>query len=142
MPDSLLGPLLGALHRTAVDLIRVQLVAARQAGVIAELVELTTGVAPSPDVAAKACTPQRRWEPVVRRPSWPAWPGDRGLAGDSVVPDAIVDVVHERLAPLPERATAELEVAAVLGERFELRTAMAASERTPDAASTRSTPPS
>ena len=48
------------------------------------------------------------------------------------MPDAIRDVVRGRLAALPERATAELQVAAVLGERFDLRTAMAASERDPD----------
>ena len=60
--------------------------------------------------------------------------GERGVAEDHVdVPTAIRDVVRSRLAQLPERATAELEVAAVLGERFELRTAMAASERDPDA---------
>jgi hypothetical protein len=58
--------------------------------------------------------------------------GERGLTNDSTVPDAIRDIVRDRLAGLPERAIAELEVTAVLGERFDVRVAMAASEREPD----------
>jgi hypothetical protein len=59
--------------------------------------------------------------------------GERGFDDRSEVPAAIRDVVRSRLAALPERAIAELEVAAVLGERFSVRTVMAASERDADA---------
>jgi hypothetical protein len=130
VPDSLLGPMLGALHRTAVDVTRVQLSPLDTSGV-AQLMALTTGVAPSAEVAAKVQARAGGNPLFVAELARLA--GDRGLSDDSVVPDAIVDVVRDRLARLPERATAELEVAAVLGERFDLRTAMAASERTPDA---------
>ncbi len=94
--------------------------------------EITSGVAPSAELADRV---RRR---AGGNPLFVAelarLAGERGVAEDHVdVPTAIRDVVRSRLAQLPERATAELEVAAVLGERFELRTAMAASERDPDA---------
>lgn len=129
VPDSVLGPALGALHRTAVEVVRVHLSPLDDAGV-ARLVEITTGVSPPADVAHRVQARAGGNPLFVSELARLA--GERGLTDASVVPDAIVDVVRDRLARLPDRATAELEVAAVLGERFDLRTAMAASERAPD----------
>ncbi|MBI4933822.1 MAG: AAA family ATPase [Actinobacteria bacterium] len=129
VPDTALAPMLGALHRTNVEVVRVQLSPLDEAGV-ARLVEITTGVVPSADVAARVRARASGNPLFVSELARLA--GERGLTDESVVPDAIVDVVRDRLARLPERATAELEVAAVLGEHFDLRTAMAASERAPD----------
>ena len=71
VPDSLLGPMLGALHRTAVDVTRVQL-SPLDTGGVAQLMALTTGVAPSAEVAAwRSLSPRRlrrRW-PMSRSAS-------------------------------------------------------------------------
>jgi DNA-binding SARP family transcriptional activator len=97
---------------------------------VARLMELTTGAAPSDEVAAKV---------QVRAGGNPLFvselarlAGERGVTDEGAVPDAIRDVVRGRLAQLPDNSTAELQVAAILGERFDLRVAIAASERTPD----------
>lgn len=129
VPDTALAPMLGVLHRTNVEVVRVNLSPLDDTGV-ARLVEITTGVTPSADVAARVRARASGNPLFVSELARLA--GERGLTDDSVVPDAIIDVVRDRLARLPERATAELEVAAVLGEHFDLRTAMAASERAPD----------
>ena len=97
---------------------------------VGRLMEVTTGVAPSSEVAERVRARAGGNPLFVAELARLA--GEHGLSDESVVPDAIRDVVRGRLARLPERATAELEVAAVLGERFDLRTAMAASERDPD----------
>jgi DNA-binding SARP family transcriptional activator len=126
---SLLGDALGDLHRTPVVTTRIQMLPLDATGV-ARLMEITTGVTPSEGLADRVQARTGGNPLFVAELARLA--GERGLNDDSVVPDAIRDVVRGRLARLPERATAELEVAAVLGERFDLRTAMAASERDPD----------
>ena len=93
--------------------------------------EITTGVAPSTELAGRVR--DRAGGNPLFVAELARLAGERGVADERTVPHAVRDVVRGRLAQLPERATAELEVAAVLGERFELRTAMAASERDPDA---------
>lgn len=129
VPDSLLGDALGALHRAAPGTTRVRMTPLDAAGV-ARLMEITAGVAPSAEVAGRVRARTGGNPLFVTELARLA--GERGVTDDSVVPAAIRDVVRSRLAALPDRATAELEVAAVLGERFDLRTAMAASERDPD----------
>jgi DNA-binding SARP family transcriptional activator len=129
VPGSLLGDALGDLHRTPVVTTRIQMLPLDATGV-ARLMEITTGVVPSEGLAERVQARTGGNPLFVAELARLA--GERGLTDDSVVPDAIRDVVRGRLARLPDRATAELEVAAVLGERFDLRTAMAASERDPD----------
>lgn len=129
VPDSLLGDALGGLHRSTIATTRVSMSPLDTVGV-ARLMEITTGVTPSAELADRVQARAGGNPLFVTELARLA--GERGLSDDSVVPEAIRDVVRERLAALPERATAELEVAAVLGERFDLRTAMAASERDPD----------
>jgi DNA-binding SARP family transcriptional activator len=129
VPGSLLGEALGGLHRTPVVVTRVRMSPLDAAGV-ARLMEITAGAIPSPEVADRVQARTGGNPLFVTELARLA--GERGLTDDSVVPDAIRDVVRGRLVQLPERATAELEVAAVLGERFDLRTVMAASERDPD----------
>jgi DNA-binding SARP family transcriptional activator len=126
--DSLLGPALGELHRSSMTT-RVQM-SPLGATDVGRLMEITTGIAPSDDVAERVRSRAGGNPLFVAELARLA--GEQGLSDDSVVPDAVRDVVRSRLARLPERATAELQVAAVLGERFDLRTAMAASERDPD----------
>lgn len=128
VPDALLGDLLGPLQRAA-PTTRIRMQPLDTDGV-AQLMEITAGVAPSAEVAGRVRARAAGNPLFVTELARLA--GERGLADDSVVPDAIRDVVRSRLALLPERATAELQVAAVLGERFDLRTAMAASERDAD----------
>ncbi len=130
VPESVLGEALGDLHRSSLSTTRIRMTPLDTAGV-SRLVEITTGVAPSAEVAERVHTRAGGNPLFVTELARLA--GERGLTDSSDVPDAIRDVVRSRLAGLPERATAELEVAAVLGERFDLRTAMAASERDPDA---------
>ncbi|MGD9998148.1 MAG: BTAD domain-containing putative transcriptional regulator [Ilumatobacteraceae bacterium] len=127
VPQSLLGEALGALHRSAVTT-RVEMSPLGTTDV-GRLMELTTGVAPTDEVAERVRSRAAGNPLFVAELARLA--GEQGLTVAGV-PDAIRDVVRGRLAGLPERATAELEVAAVLGERFDLRTAMAASERDPD----------
>lgn len=128
VPGSLLGEALGRLHRAG-SAVRIQMSPLDAAGV-AELMELTTGAAPSVEVAERVQARAGGNPLFVAELARLA--GERGVSDVSGVPDAIRDVVRGRLAGLPDRATAELQVAAVLGERFDLRTAMAASERDPD----------
>ena len=129
VPNSLLGDALGDLHRTPVVTTRIHMSPLDATGV-ARLMEITTGIAPSDDLADRV--QMRTGGNPLFVAELARLAGERGIADDSVVPAAIRDVVRGRLAGLPDRATAELEVAAVLGERFDLRTAMAASERDPD----------
>lgn len=130
VPGSLLGDALSRLGRAPVGVTRVRL-SPLDAPDVARLMELTTGVAPADDVAERVRARAGGNPLFVTELARLA--GERGVADADAVPDAIRDVVRGRLAALPERATAELEVAAVLGERFDLRTAMAASERDADA---------
>jgi DNA-binding SARP family transcriptional activator len=130
VPGTLLGEALGGLLRSQVVTTRIKM-SPLDASDVARLMELTTGVAPSADMADRVRARAGGNPLFVAELARLA--GERGLTDDSAVPEAIRDVVRGRLAQLPERATAELEVAAVLGERFDLRTAMAASERDPDA---------
>ncbi len=127
-PDSLLGDTLGELHRSSVTT-RIQM-SPLDAADVAHLMELTTGAAPSTGMAERVRARAGGNPLFVAELARLA--GEHGLSDDSSVPEAIRDVVRSRLARLPERATAELQVAAVLGERFDLRIAMAASERDPD----------
>jgi DNA-binding SARP family transcriptional activator len=129
VPGSLLGDALGRLVR-AVPSTRVSMTPLASDDV-ARLMEITTGAAPTPEIAARVR--ERAGGNPLFVTELARLAGERGLAADDEVPAAIRDVVRSRLAQLPERATAELQVAAVLGERFELRTVMAASERDPDA---------
>ena len=128
VPGSLLGDALGRLARAA-TVTRVPMSPLDAPGV-ARLMEITTGAAPSAEVATRV--QQRAGGNPLFVTELARLAGERGLPDDAVVPDAIRDVVRSRLAQLPARATAELQVAAVLGERFDLRTVMAASERDPD----------
>jgi DNA-binding SARP family transcriptional activator len=129
VPESLLGDALGDLRRTSAETSRIQMSPLDTIGV-ARLMEITTGVTPSDELADRVRARTGGNPLFVSELARLA--GERGLSDDSVVPNAIRDVVRGRLSRLPDRATAELEVAAVLGERFDLRTAMAASERDPD----------
>lgn len=128
VPGSLLGDALGRLVR-ALPSTRIAM-SPLVTGDVARLMELTTGAAPTPEIAARVHARAGGNPLFVTELARLA--GERGLADDAEVPAAIRDVVRSRLAQLPERATAELQVAAVLGERFELRTVMAASDRDPD----------
>ena len=128
VPGSLLGDALGRLVR-AVPSTRIGM-SPLASDDVARLMELTTGAAPSPEIAARVH--ERAGGNPLFVTELARLAGERGLSEEAEVPAAIRDVVRSRLAQLPERATAELQVAAVLGERFELRTVMAASERTPD----------
>ena len=92
--------------------------------------ELTTGTAPSPEVADRVQSRAGGNPLFVAELARLA--GERGVTDESSVPEAIRDVVRSRLAQLPDNSTLELQVAATLGERFDLRTAMAASERDAD----------
>ncbi len=125
VPDSPLGDSLGGLRR-AVTTTSVT-ISPLDSTAVAQLMELTAGVAPSDEVADRVRN--RAGGNPLFVVELARLAGEHGVAGDSVLPDAIRDVVRARLAQLPPRATAELEVAAVLGEHFELRTAIAVSER-------------
>ena len=128
VPGSGLGPALGRVARAAaVHRVTMSPLGAAE---VAELMEQTTGAAPSAEVA------QRVWARAGGNPLFVAelarLAGERGISDVDAVPDAIRDVVRSRLAQLPPDTSRELEVVATLGERFDLRTAMAASERDPD----------
>ncbi|MFN8022571.1 MAG: BTAD domain-containing putative transcriptional regulator [Acidimicrobiales bacterium] len=129
-PDSLVGPAMAGLHRAVRNTTRVRMEPLDRAAV-AELIELTTGVAPSDDVAERVH--DRAGGNPLFVTELARLAGERGIDRSREVPAAIRDVVRSRLAALPDQAIAELEVAAVLGERFSARTVMAASERDPDA---------
>lgn len=129
VPDAALDDVLGLLRRAApTDTVRLRPLDADE---VARLMELTTGVAPTAAVASRVR--DRAGGNPLFVTELARLAGERGLADDEAVPEAVRDVVRSRLAQLPARATAELEVAAVLGERFDLRTVMAASERDADA---------
>lgn len=130
VPGSLLGDALGRLGRAPLGVARVHM-SPLATPEVARLMALTTGVTPADDVAARVQARAGGNPLFVTELARLA--GERGVADADAVPDAIRDVVRGRLAGLPDRATAELEVAAVLGERFDLHTVMAASERDPDA---------
>jgi DNA-binding SARP family transcriptional activator len=125
VPNSPLGDSLGGLRR-AVTTTGVT-ISPLDSTAVAQLMELTAGVAPSGEVADRVRN--RAGGNPLFVVELARLAGEHGVADDSVLPDAIRDVVRARLAQLPSRATAELEVAAVLGEQFDLRTAIAVSER-------------
>ena len=125
VPDSPLGDALGGLRR-AVTTTSVT-VSPLDSTAVAHLMELTAGVAPSGEIADRVRN--RAGGNPLFVVELARLAGEHGVADDSVLPDAIRDVVRARLGQLPPQATAELEVAAVLGEHFELRTAIAVSER-------------
>lgn len=128
VPDSVLGTNLATVHLAATNPVRIAM-RPLAGDEVTELIEQTTGAAPSAELADRV---QRR---AGGNPLFVCelarLAGDRGLE-DVEVPTAIRDVVRNRLSPLPDRAIAELEVAAVLGERVALRIVMAASDREPD----------
>ncbi|MEZ5249687.1 MAG: hypothetical protein R2713_10875 [Ilumatobacteraceae bacterium] len=128
-PGSLVGAAMAGLHRAARAVTRVRM-EPLDPSAVGELIALTTGVVPSDDVAA-ASTHAGGNPLFVTELARLA--GERGIDAGREVPAAIRDVVRSRLAALPDHAMAELEVAAVLGERCSARTVMAASERDPDA---------
>ena len=128
VPGSLLGDALGRLARaTAVTRVSMSPLSAAD---VARLMELTTGTAPSPEVADRVQSRAGGNPLFVAELARLA--GERGVTDENSVPEAIRDVVRSRLAQLPDDSTLELQVAATLGERFDLRTAMAASERDAD----------
>lgn len=129
-PESLVGPALAGLHRALRDVTRVRM-EPLDTDAVAQLIGITTGVAPTDETAR--LVQQRAGGNPLFVTELARLAGERGLDERSEVPAAIRDVVRSRLAALPERAMAELEVAAVLGERFSVRTVMAASERDADA---------
>lgn len=128
VPGSVLGDALGSLGRS-VDVTRIRVSPLGPADV-ARLMQLTSGRAPTADVADRVHARAGGNPLFVTELARLA--GERGLSDESAVPEAIRDVVRSRLAQLPGGSRAELQVAALLGERFDLRTAMAASERDPD----------
>jgi DNA-binding SARP family transcriptional activator len=125
VPDSPLGDALGGLRR-AVTTTSIT-VSPLDSTAVAHLMEITAGVAPSGELADRVRN--RAGGNPLFVVELARLAGEHGVADNSVLPDAIRDVVRARLAQLPPQATAELEVAAVLGEHFELRTAIAVSER-------------
>lgn len=128
VPGSLLGDSLGRLTRAAA-VTRVSM-SPLCADDVARLMELTTGTAPSPEVADRVQSRAGGNPLFVAELARLA--GERGVTDENSVPEAIRDVVRSRLAQLPDNSTSELQVAATIGERFDLRTAMAASERDAD----------
>jgi DNA-binding SARP family transcriptional activator len=129
-PGSSVGAALAGLHRSLRDVTRVRM-EPLDAGAVAELIGITTGVVPSDEIARRV--QERAGGNPLFVTELARLVGERGFDDGSEVPAAVRDVVRSRLAALPERAIAELEVAAVLGERFSVRTVMAASERDADA---------
>lgn len=128
VPGSLLGDSLGRLARAArVTRVSMSPLCAED---VARLMELTTGTAPSAEVADRVQSRAGGNPLFVAELARLA--GERGVTDESSVPEAIRDVVRGRLAQLPDDSTLELQVAATIGERFDLRTAMAASERDAD----------
>ena len=125
VPDSPLGDALGGLRRAVTT--TSDTVSPLDSTAVAHLMELTAGVAPSGEIADRVRN--RAGGNPLFVVELARLAGEHGVADDSVLPDAIRDVVRARLGQLPPQATAELEVAAVLGEHFELRTAIAVSER-------------
>jgi DNA-binding SARP family transcriptional activator len=126
-PGTLLGAALGDLGRGAERIVMSPL----GDDDVARLIELTSGTAPSTEIAARVA--ERAGGNPLFVTELARLAGERGFDDPADVPTAIRDVVRSRLAPLPENTTAELQVAAVLGERFDLHLAMAASDRDPDA---------
>lgn len=129
VPGTILGDALGRLRR--VPTLDAIVVSPLDVSEVAELMAQTAGAAPDTDVAEHVQT--RTGGNPLFVVELARLAGERGVAGPSSVPEAIRDVVRERLARLPDRATAELEIAAVIGERFHLRTVTAASDRSADA---------
>ncbi len=113
---------LGSVHRVAMSPLSTP--------DVARLIELTAGAAPSPEIAERV---QRR---AGGNPLFVAelarLAGERGITDPDQVPAAIRDVVRDRLAQMPPDTRRELEVAATVGGRFDVRTVIAASERAPD----------
>ena len=129
VPDSLLGDSLGAFTRAAtVD--RVVMSPLDRQGVEA-LLERVIGSVP-PDQVVDRVHLRAAGNPLFVAELGRLF-GQRGDVDVDAVPDAIRDVVRRRLAPLPPSTRAEIEIAAVVGERFDLATVMAASDRDPDA---------
>jgi DNA-binding SARP family transcriptional activator len=129
VPDSLLGESLGAFARaTTVD--RVMMSPLDRAGV-GSLLERVIGAVP-PDQVVDRVHLRAAGNPLFVAELGRLF-GERGDVDVDAVPDAIRDVVRRRLAPLPQETRAEIEIAAVVGERFDLATVMAASDRDPDA---------
>ena len=129
VPGSLLGEALGPLARP-IAVIRIPMSPLDVAGV-ARLMQVTTGSTPSGEVA-KLVHHRAGGNPLFVA-ELARLAGERGLDASSAVPDAVRDVVRSRLALLPEGTSAELQLAAIMGERFDVRTLIAASERDPDA---------
>ena len=121
VPGSVLAPTLGKLARRPV--VRRVTLAPLAIGEVAELIELTTGTAPSPAVAERVHSRAGGNPLFVTELARLA--GADGVQ-DAAVPAAIRDVVRGRLAQLPAETTRQLQVAAVLGERFDLHTLVAA----------------
>lgn len=128
VPGSRLGDALGRLARAA-TVHRVAMTPLTTSDV-ARLIEITTGSAPTDDVAGRVQARAGGNPLFVAELARLA--GERGITDADQVPAAIRDVVRSRLAQLPPDTTRELQVAATVGGRFDLRTVMAASERDPD----------
>jgi hypothetical protein len=128
VPDSLLGESLGAFARaTTVD--RVVVSPLDRQGV-ESLLERVIGEVP-PDQVVDRVHLRAAGNPLFVAELGRLF-GERGDVDVDAVPDAIRDVVRRRLASLPQSTRAELEVAAVVGERFDLDTVVAASEHDPN----------
>ncbi|WP_162942080.1 AfsR/SARP family transcriptional regulator [Desertimonas flava] len=128
IPGSQLTETLGRLRR--LPALTSVVVSPLEVDEVAELMTQTSGATPDSELAAHVRA--RAGGNPLFVVELARLAGERGVAGPTNVPDAIRDVVRERLARLPERATAELEIAAVLGERFQLQTVIAASDRSAD----------
>ncbi len=129
VPGAPLAGVLGELHRLP-DVDRVTMSPLGRDDV-ARLIEITSGSTPDPVVASRVAA--RAGGNPLFVTELARLTGERGIDATAEVPTAIRDVVRSRLAQLPDHTTAELQVAAVLGERFDLHLAMEASERDPDA---------
>jgi len=127
VPESLLVDALGRLRR--LPGLTVIVMPPLGVGEVGELMELTAGT--SPDEGTAARVHERTGGNPLFVTELARLVGERSVA-EVAVPAAIRDVVRERLNRLPPRATAELELAAVIGERFPLRIVLAASARSPD----------
>lgn len=128
VPGSLLAETLGRLRR--LPRLTSMTVSPLAVDEVAELMSQTAGATPDDELAEQVHT--RAGGNPLFVVELARLAGERGVAGATSIPDAIRDVVRERLARLPDRATAELEIAAVLGERFQLQTVIAASDRSAD----------
>jgi hypothetical protein len=128
LPDSPLHHMIGTLNRAGGDRLALPPL---EADDVAEILRRASGSEPTPD-AVRLVHTRAGGNPFFVGELARLF-GEGGIPADSRVPPAVRDVVRARLAPLPPLTRSVLQVAAVAGERLDLRVVIAANGLDEDA---------